>query len=165
MGKSENSWSPIEVAIGTERHIEIYDLEKSEKITTSEKSDYLEIKPIADAFPNGNFLVVGLINKGYPLVASLTIENNEIGTVLCTNPLDLDDELVPIAENMETLLKIVQCISDVWKDFAGERSLHKNEKTMAIRNSTIQTIKDISFTADLSFWDWLAFQELSIGMH
>ncbi len=44
------------------------------------------------------------------------------------------------------------------------KSLVENEANLTIRKETMAKISALSPNDDLSFWDWLAFLELTINM-
>lgn len=60
--------------------------------------------------------------------------------------------------------KILDIIETCWKGKESETHLHKNEATLTIRKKALEEIVALSPNADLSVWDWIAFEELSISM-
>jgi hypothetical protein len=62
------------------------------------------------------------------------------------------------------LNKILDIIETCWKGKESETHLPKNEATLAMRKKALEEIVALSPNADLSVWDCIAFEELSISM-
>lgn len=145
------------VTIGLLRNIEI--LSEEEASIQSEKiNSFLDSNPeIQVLFPSQKVLLIGFVLYGYPILCS----QESTSKVYCYN----STETLCIAESYTVLNSILDLIEQVWKGKEGESCLVKNEANLTIQKDTIAKISALSPNADLSFWDWIAFEELSITMN
>jgi hypothetical protein len=144
------------VTIGSNRNIELLNREEV-SIQSENAASFLDSNTeIQVLFPNQKVLVIGFVLYGYPILYS----EETTAKVYCNNATGT----LCIAENYAVLNAILDLIELVWKGKEAETHLVKNDANLAIRKETLAKISALSPNADLSFWDWIAFEELSIGL-
>lgn len=146
-----------QVQIGSLRQIELLSKESSLQLMNDENYKYIYSFPTAlELFPNKTAWGIGYILFGYQIVCSS--EGGKIYALLSA------PEPICIAEDYSVLNKILDIIEACWKGKESETHLPKNEATLAMRKKALDEITSLSPNADLSVWDWIAFEELSISM-
>ena len=146
-----------QVQIGSSRQIELLNKESSLQLMNDENYKYIYSFTNALAlFPNKTAWGIGFILYGYMIVCST--EGCKIYALLSA------PEPICIAEDYTVLNKILDIIETCWKGKENETHLPKNEATLAMRKKALEEIAALSPNADLSVWDWIAFEELSISM-
>ena len=146
-----------QVQIGSLQQIELLNKESSSQLMNDENYKYIYSFPIAlELFPNKTAWVIGFILFGYQIICST--EGGKIYALI--------SELEPIciAEDYSIFNRILDIIETCWKGKESETRLPKNEATLAMRKKALEEIVALSPNADLSVWDWIAFEELTISM-
>lgn len=146
-----------QVQTGSLRQIELLSKESSLQLMTNDNLNYIYSFPnTLELFPNNTAWGIGFILYGYMIVCST--EGSKIYALLSA------PEPICIAEDYTVLNKILDIIETCWKGKENETHLPKNEATLAMRKKALEEIVALSPNADLSVWDWIAFEELSISM-
>lgn len=146
-----------QVQIGSLRQIELLNKESSSQLMNDENYKYIYSFPNAlELFPNKTAWGIGYILFGYQIVCST--ERGKIYALLSA------PEPICIAEDYSVLNKILDIIETCWKGKESETHLPKNEVTLVMRKKALEEITSLSPNADLSVWDWIAFEELTISM-
>jgi hypothetical protein len=148
------------VKIGLERTIEIYNETQSERITTDSAEELNDhFTQIQFFFPSKSFQIIGMVNLGYPIIKGLAK-----GDIYVITSSKSDDLPLLIATNLNSLNQILDWIENSWKGKVETDWLTKTDENKKLKSETLLKISEISSKIDLSFWDWIAFREMSISM-
>ena len=148
------------VKIGLDRTIEIYDETQSKRITTDSAEELNDhFTQIQVFFPSKSFQIIGMVNLGYPIIKGLAK-----GDIYVITSSKSDDLPLLIATNLNSLNQILDWIENAWKGKVETDWLTKTDENKKLKSETLSKISEISSTIDLSFWDWIAFREMSISM-
>ncbi len=148
------------VKIGLERTIEIYNETQSERITTDSAEELNDhFTQIQVFFPSKSFQIIGMVNLGYPIIKGLAK-----GDIYVITSSKSDDLPLLIATNLNSLNQILDWIENSWKGKVETDWLTKTDENKKLKSETLLKISEISSKIDLSFWDWIAFREMSISM-
>lgn len=154
-----NNQNQRTVQIGSLRNIRILGADESILISQKNK-DYIYSNPHnTDLFPNDSAMVIGYILFGYPILST-----NMGGKVYVMTDDKNEASPICIANDISTLHKILDIIEAVWNGRENEARLVKNDLNLAKRKDTLEKIAAISPNSDLSIWDWIAFEELTISL-
>lgn len=146
--------------------IELYDFERSYSITLENIGDLTEsFDSIKQLFPSNDVLIVGEINKGYPIFYG-EVANNAC-KVFSMDPTDGNQPLIPIANDLSQLNDICDFIDrnfdrNIHKVNASGSSLDKTPENIELRKRTLAEVEKISTDADLSYWDYILFKYLTL---
>jgi hypothetical protein len=147
------------VVIGLMRSITLFTDEKVLTKTQNDKDELYLWKNTKNIFPDNSLQVIGVVNRGFPILTS-----SISGKVYVITDNNLDIEPIFIAQNFDVLVEILNLIELAWKGHENENSLWKMKENLDARTSILSKIKDFDVEIDLSFWDWIAFRELTINM-
>jgi hypothetical protein len=148
------------VKIGLDRTIEIYNETQSERITTDSAEELNDhFTQIQVFFPSKSFQIIGMVNLGYPIIKGLAK-----GDIYVITSSKSDDLPLLIATNLNSLNQILDWIENSWKGKVETDWLTKTDENKKLKSETLLKISEISSKIDLSFWDWIAFREMSISM-
>jgi hypothetical protein len=148
------------VKIGLDRTIEIYNETQSERITTDSAEELNDhFTQIQVFFPSKSFQIIGMVNLGYPIIKGLAK-----GDIYVITSSKSDDLPLLIATNLNSLNQILDWIEKSWKGKVETDWLTKTDENKKLKSETLLKISEISSKIDLSFWDWIAFREMSISM-
>jgi hypothetical protein len=148
------------VKIGLDRTIEIYDETQSKRITTDSAEELNDhFTQIQVFFPSKSFQIIGMVNLGYPIIKGLAK-----GDIYVITSSKSDDLPLLIATNLNSFNQILDWIENAWKGKVETDWLTKTDENKKLKSETLSKISEISSTIDLSFWDWIAFREMSISM-
>lgn len=146
-----------QVQIGSLRQIELLNKESSSQLMNDENYKYIYCFPTAlELFPNKTAWGIGYILFGYQIICSS--EGGKIYALFSA------PEPICIAEDYTVLNKILDINETCWKGKESETHLPKNEATLSMRKKALEEIVVLSPSADLSVWDWIAFEELTISL-
>ena len=145
--------------IGSERIIEIYTDTESKNITDNSAKELYDHFRLSDFFPNNSLQIIGMINLGYPI-----IQRKGRNDIYAITSVKRDDQPIFIADNCDSLNYILDLIENAWKGKVETDWLTKTDENKRIKSETLSKISQISPQIDLSFWDWIAFRELSISL-
>lgn len=149
------------VKIGLERSFEIFNETKSKKTTLDSANElYEHFTHLHPLFPKNSLQIIGMVNLGYPVIKDE--HKNDIYVLRSTDPNDLP---LLIAIGYESLNQILDMIENAWKGKVESDWLTKTDENKKLKSETLSKISEISSTIDLSFWDWIAFREMSISMN
>ena len=148
------------VVIGLMRSITIFSDERAALETKRDKDELYLFKNTKDIFPDNSLKIIGVVNSVFPIMTSETTE--KIYVITDDN---MDIEPILIADNISNLDEILNLIELAWKGHENENSLWKTKENLDARTSILSKIKDFDVEIDLSFWDWIAFRELTINMN
>lgn len=149
------------VKIGLERSFEIFNETKSKKTTLDSANElYEHFTHLHPLFPENSLQIIGMVNLGYPVIKDE--HKNDIYVLRSTDPNDLP---LPIAISYESLNQILDMIENAWKGKVESDWLTKTDENKKLKSETLSKISEISSTIDLSFWDWIAFREMSISIN
>ena len=149
------------VKIGLERSFEIFNETKSKKTTLDSANElYEHFKHLHPLFPENSLQIIGMVNLGYPVIKDE--HKNDIYVLRSTDPNDLP---LLIAISYESLNQILDMIENAWRGKVESDWLTKTDENKKLKSETLSKISEISSTIDLSFWDWIAFREMSISMN
>ncbi|MEN9302041.1 MAG: hypothetical protein RL264_470 [Bacteroidota bacterium] len=149
------------VKIGLERSFEIFNETKSKKTTLDSANElYEHFTHLHPLFPENSLQIIGMVNLGYPVIKDE--HKNDIYVLRSTDPNDLP---LLIAISYESLNQILDMIENAWRGKVESDWLTKTDENKKLKSETLSKISEISSTIDLSFWDWIAFREMSISMN
>jgi hypothetical protein len=149
------------VKIGLERSFEIFNETKSKKTTLDSANElYEHFTHLHPLFPENSLQIIGMVNLGYPVIKDE--HKNDIYVLRSTDPNDLP---LLIAISYESLNQILDMIKNAWRGKVESDWLTKTDENKKLKSETLSKISEISSTIDLSFWDWIAFREMSISMN
>jgi hypothetical protein len=100
-----------------------------------------------------------MVNLGYPIIKGLAK-----GDIYVITSSKSDDLPLLIATNLNSLNQILDWIENSWKGKVETDWLTKTDENKKLKSETLLKISEISSKIDLSFWDWIAFREMSISM-
>jgi hypothetical protein len=148
------------VKIGLDRTIEIYDETQSKRITTDSAEELNDhFTQIQVFFPSKSFQIIGMVNLGYPIIKGLAK-----GDIYVITSSKSDDLPLLIATSLNSFNQILDWIENAWKGKVETDWLTKTDENKKLKSETLSKISEISSTIELSFWDWIAFREMSISM-
>lgn len=144
--------------LGTTHEVAIYDEQEVKAIHISDYNALYEFTSIKSYFGDSKFKIIGMINLGYPMIM------DNAGGILTLDPLELTKPLILIANSLNQLIEIATILELAWQDYQEHMLMVKNEVTKQLRTDALLAIEKVDSTCDLSYWDWLAFLELTITM-
>jgi len=148
--------------------IELYNSERSHSYTSENIDELTEsFDSIKQLFPSKDVLIVGEINKGYPIFYGEAAGN--ACKVFSMDPTDGQQPLIPIANDLSQLKGICDYIDktfdrNIHKVNSSGSSLDKTPENTALRKLTLAEIEKVSPDADLSYWDYILFKYLTLYM-
>jgi hypothetical protein len=147
------------INIGSSRIIEIYSDSESKKITNDSAEEVYDYSQVSELFPDNSLQIIGMINLGFPIIKGEG--NSEIYAITSSK---IENPPIFIANNSESLNHILDMIENAWKNKIETDWLTKTDENKQIKSDILSKISQIDTQIDLSFWDWIAFKELSISL-